>query len=208
MLNIYAASRSHEIPEEAGVYAFYYNPFQKRGLGLFRGREVDPTSVANARKVLIRKQRKLQHLLQDYSADSEVKLRSPAGNLLAMYSGSMSRKSASPISEKYYSMSDEAFINFVDMAEKAAVMFQPLYCGMTVSQGLRARFLQHKNDHDVKRIGSFGGRLSAYGIHWDDLMFECIPVRTGNDYSASVVELERQLINLTDPVLNVKKGTS
>lgn len=208
MLNVYAASRCHEIPEEAGVYSFYYNPFQKRGLGLFRGRENNPESVANARKVLIRKQRKLQHLLQEYSADGEIKLRSPAGNLFAMYSGSMSRRASSPISEKYHSMSDEAFINFVDMAEKAAVMFQPLYCGMTVSQGLRARFLQHKSDHDLKRSGSFGGRLSAYGINWDDLVFECIPVRADDDYSSSVIELERQLINLTDPILNVKKGAS
>lgn len=190
------------IPEVAGVYAYMYNPFQRSRLGIYLDKKPSAKEVLEAKHALRRKLVKYSEVKSSVSLMGELRETRPYGISGHIYEGQL--KSRRPISDwtDIEKLSENEFIAYISMAENAYAMFQPLYCGMTVEQGLRSRYIQHKLDNSRSKSGTFGGRLAELEIDWLDVQYICVPISISGDYRLSIELLEKHLINLFEPILS------
>lgn len=202
-LQIFSSENCGQIPERAGVYAFFYNPYQPNRLGLY-GEFPGAERVLEARRALRKKLDIFSKLLAQMSLVTHANLYSPGGRGLGRFAGALERVDLTLQDLNVDSMGDSEFVEFVRMAEQAAPFLQPIYCGMTIGQGLATRYGQHFADYRSGRSGTFGGRMAASGLDWDDLAFQCIPVRPAAEAAASVANLERHLLMYANPILSIK----
>jgi hypothetical protein len=65
---------------------------------------------------------------------------------------------------------------FIRVIESISIFLPPLYVGITLAQTLQSRYEQHKRDYSSGSSDTtFGGRVSASGLAWNDLVLSVAP---------------------------------
>ncbi len=198
-------SEDHEhIPDSAGVYAFFYNPFQRGKLGLYLDKTPSSLDIKVAKKTLRMKLEKYAELKSALSLTGSIKEVGAFGGSYKQYAGRFSAENLWLPGLEIDSLDSGEFLAYLSMAERAFAMFQPLYCGMTVDQGLRTRWKQHQRDFNSEDTSSFGGRLRELNFAWTDLVFVCVPIAMPGENSDSIKKFERHLMYLCEPTLSIR----
>ncbi|MDD0841182.1 hypothetical protein [Pseudomonas sp. Gutcm_11s] len=203
-IQFFKPEEEDRIPNRAGVYAFLYNPFERSRLGLYVGDSYSEGRLLEARIALKAKLSRLDKLRSDLILSGDISVKGTYSGDVKVFSGSIPRSQSLELWSDIDSIEDNEFIEYLEMAEKTCLILPPLYCGMTVRQGLKERYLQHKQNYHSAREGTFGGRLSASNLSWADIRLLCIPITTPSETESSVRMLERHLIYLLGPILSVK----
>ncbi len=201
--SVFKPEEEDRIPNRAGVYAFLYNPFDRSRMGLYRGKH-EPAQIAAAKIALKIKLQRLKELQDDLTLSAEFTVRRNYNNSVDRFACDIPRSKDHELWGDIHDLDDKSFLEYLEMAEQAFLFLPPLYCGMTVKQGLHSRYLQHRQNYTGEKSGTLGGRLAQSLISWSDIRFMCVPISGHSEKEASVRVLERHLINLLGPVLSVK----
>jgi len=178
---LFKPEEEDKIPNRAGVYAFLCNPFERSRLGLFRGDEQNQLKIQNARAALKIKLSRLDGLKKNIELQGGFVMKGGYSGGASSFSGILPRVFSPGSWADVDAMSDKEFVEYLEMAEKVFLILPALYCGMTVCQGLRSRFLQHKRNYMQEEVGSFGGRLAYSDISWSDIRFLCVPITSPSE---------------------------
>ena len=192
------------IPTRAGVYAFCFNPFRKSNLGLFEGEVHADAEIVEAKLGLKRKLQKFETLKSKFSLTGRLDFSNPYDRLQHTFQGTLIGKAVGAPSVDLAMLSNEEFLLYLELAAVASPLSQPIYCGMTVEQDLRARYTQHLKNYELARQRTFGGRLAESGIAWPDLTFVCSPATFSSNSEASIKMLERHMMFLFNPIMSVR----
>ncbi|SHK65298.1 hypothetical protein SAMN05216369_2655 [Marinobacter antarcticus] len=194
-----------QISNSAGVYGFLFNPFQKSKLGLYSGVPISEQRASEAKRALIKKLNNYNSLKSSKTIEANLKLLSPAGANEGTFIGK-----AAIFTDTFFQPAEiealtiSEFMAYLEMASHATLLSQAIYCGMTIKQGLRDRYSQHKSNYESDKPGTFGGRLSNFSISWNDLIFVYTPIGVPSADSKSIKLLERQIITMFNPLLSIR----
>lgn len=196
----YYAHQESEVPELPGIYAFYYAPFQASRLGLYLdNKNIDILSL----KEKVRKRITCYHFFKEWSSiEVNAIKRNASGLNVGAYDGRLNSKDA--FLDIVDSLNDNNIHKYISFFQNASFFFQPLYCGVTVEQGLQARLYQHKKNYHANTNGTFGARLKEAGIQWEDVCFVTAGSFNFNANKNDVYNLERFLISNSTPTFNIK----
>jgi hypothetical protein len=207
-MNTMAQTYRHEecegIPDSAGVYAYFYNPFQRNKLGLFLDKVPTDGDIQRAKRALTLKLERYAALKRALTLSGSFREIGMHGAWYKSFSGSLVAINDWVPELEIESLAKDEFLAYVSMADRASTMFHPLYCGMTINQGLKSRWGQHKQDFETERVGTFGGRLREVNLDWTDLIFGCVPMTLPGENRESIRKLERHLMFLCEPTLSIR----
>jgi hypothetical protein len=191
---------AHRIPETAGVYSFFFNPFRQSSLGIFRDSVPSSATISAAKKALSRRLQRFDQLKESVHVNIRGSVVNAGKLAQVRFSGALSCDTAT--NKAYLDVPEDCFVEFLQLAEASVSMHQPVYCGMTTEQGLRTRYHQHLDDYSSGNQATFGGRLASFSINWSDLVFQCVPVRASASVSPTVRMSEQLIIDYSLPLLN------
>ncbi|MAY03703.1 MAG: hypothetical protein CMQ38_12090 [Gammaproteobacteria bacterium] len=164
----------NSLPESPGLYTFHLKIADLAILGLRGNADFTNGEINNAKLKLLKRINRLKKIY-------EVK----------NYKGKLSVGDGDRVSEKYkleakteISLKFEflknrlEFIddisNLVKILNSLNFLMPPLYVGITVNQGLKTRYWQHKRNYEKNESGTFGSRLKSDGLLWSDLEFHTV----------------------------------
>lgn len=201
---IFRPENQSKIPTRAGVYAFCLNLFQKSNLGLYESETPTTSKILEAKRALKRKLVLVEKLKSRSYLSGQLDSYTPYHRQQFHFSGKMMGGTVAEPSQDISDLGDREFLLYLELAEAASPLSQPIYCGMTVGQDLRTRYSQHFKNYEEARQNTFGGRLSESGLDWTDLLFVCSPATLSDNHEASIKMLERHMMFLFNPIMSVK----
>lgn len=198
----YLAERENEIPDKPGIYSFYYCPFQKKRLGVYKDKILSEPGKQDVLRVIKKKLHIYDVISTKSRLDVNIDLFSSGGRKVNTYGGEI--ESLDFLDRSVWEISLEEACRLLNFLESASRLFRPLYCGMTFSQGLKTRYFQHKRDYEISDRETFGSRLRKSGVLWTDLAFSVTEVAHMNPTEEELRKMESILILNASPLLNRK----
>lgn len=200
-MRVFYSYQKDQIPDRAGIYSFYYNPYNYHGLGLYKDRKISEQDLKRSKSALRKKLHLLQFLKLSLKADISVKLSAPSGTSVAEFN-SLASANLIAIDDDIANLSADEFIELLELANNSIHTFPIIYCGITIEQTLRDRYIQHYSNFKTGQNATFGGRVGKFSLDWHDLAFSCVPSGSLVGFRSAALRLERQIINFSVPLLS------
>jgi len=190
-----------QIPDRAGIYSFYYNPYNYQGLGLYKDRTIGGRDLSRAKSTLRKKLKRLRYLKSSLNADISINLRAPSGISVAEFDNDIAATFIH-IDDDLDELSTHEFMELLELANNSIHTFPIIYCGITIEQTLKSRYTQHYSNFKNERTATFGGRARQFLLDWHDLAYSCVPSDSLSGFRSAARKLERQIIDFSVPLLS------
>lgn len=167
------------LPESPGIYSFQLNLVDLPMLGLRGNSNFAPSDLARAREKLVARLKWIKLIYEK----KEFKGRMKSGEPNQSVSEKLSITAKTDLNLRLNSLEKRLgkindLGNLIRVLQPINLLLPPLYVGMTISQGLKSRYWQHKSNYDSHVPGTFGGRIRSDGLLWSDVQFYCLPIPT------------------------------
>ncbi|MCW3610737.1 hypothetical protein [Burkholderia cenocepacia] len=204
-ISCFAATASKDIPRALGIYAFFLDLVSPSKIGLAgRGPWTDE-HLTRAREALLDRcnlQAKVYSSIQFTGNISERDKHPHLTRSLSIEAWPIAPQLFEDIST---SLPLNSVRTYASVLHASFMLNPPVYVGITQKQTLRERYNQHRADYQGGLdVNTFGGRLLASGIEWDDVIFACIPFQETIDDAITLPKLERHLQAVTTPILSIR----
>lgn len=200
---IYHHLQKDDLPQKAGIYTFFYNPFSPHGLGLFADKPLTDKKINRAKKTVEKKLAVLKELRFGLESDIQIDLGIPSGKRLANFHAH-AYASYLDNTSKLDDLTSEEFLELLNLANRSIHALPPIYFGITIKQTLKERYIQHYANFLNNKPGTFGSRAREHLLAWEDLAFMCSQAENLNGFAKAVDTLEAQLILLSTPYLSAR----
>lgn len=192
-----------DIPERPGLYFYHLNSITACKLGLYSNTEATDDGLLVARSAMISKLQLKLKFFRSAELTGILQEQDRSVNIRKSYRLKAVERHDESTLKKLELLPLALVPQAVDILEKTSFMNKPIYIGMTSKQTLKDRYLQHRQDFNDQKIGTFGGRLRQSGLKWTDLLYSSFEVDIRLAENSQVIsELESFMQSLCDPILS------
>lgn len=201
---MHKAYSSAEVPDSPGIYFFYLTNISLVKIGLYRGEPASDKTLTNARENLADRISSAAKLFQSLTLEGVASERDRAQFFNNEFELTLAQ-TPSKMDDEVRRLPLALVPKVAGFLEETNLVNRPIYIGQAKQQTLKTRYDQHKQNFENQKPGTFGGRVSAAGLDWDDLTHVWVTVDPYLTENNSVMNfLERSLLLTCNPPMSIR----